>query len=94
MACVHPFHDELPGTSVAGVYLDNEADYAHVERLLNDTLDASLCCCQSRTGMSDLRIWVGVRQRRLAKKLGQGPAARQHLSHPGQGVAGQADTQP
>jgi len=42
VARVHPFHDELPGTSVAGVYLDNEADYRRVERLLNDTLDASL----------------------------------------------------
>jgi alpha-mannosidase len=38
----HQFHDELPGTSVAGVYLDNEADYQRVERLLNDTLNASL----------------------------------------------------
>ena len=42
MPCVHQFHDELPGTSVAGVYLDNEADYQRIERLLNDTLDASL----------------------------------------------------
>jgi alpha-mannosidase len=42
VVCVHQFQDELPGISVAGVYLDNEADYACVERLLNDTLDASL----------------------------------------------------
>ncbi|MBN1935840.1 MAG: sigma-70 family RNA polymerase sigma factor [Anaerolineae bacterium] len=38
----HQFHDELPGTSCAGVYLDNERDYARVEQVMAETLDASL----------------------------------------------------
>ena len=50
MACVYQFHDELPGTSVAGVYIDNETDYQRVERLLNDTLDASRAEIAARLG--------------------------------------------
>lgn len=38
----HQFHDELPGTSCAGVYLDNERDYARVEQTMTETLDAAL----------------------------------------------------
>lgn len=38
----HQFHDELPGTSCAGVYIDNERDYARVEQTMAETLDASL----------------------------------------------------
>ena len=42
MACVHQFHDELPGTSRAPVYRDNDADYDRVQTLAEGILDDAL----------------------------------------------------
>ncbi|MFN2154541.1 MAG: alpha-mannosidase [Anaerolineae bacterium] len=38
----HQFHDELPGTSRAPVYRDIEADYDHVETMVQGILDDAL----------------------------------------------------
>ena len=41
--CVHHYHDELPGTSVASVYLDNEADYTRVVRIIAPAVCVLAC---------------------------------------------------
>jgi alpha-mannosidase len=40
--CVHQFHDELPGTSRAPVYRDNDTDYDRVQALMEGVLDDAL----------------------------------------------------
>ena len=50
LVCLNQFHDIIPGSSIAEVYVDSLAQYDEIQQIVSDSVSKSLACIASKTG--------------------------------------------
>ena len=50
LVCLNQFHDIIPGSSIAEVYVDSLAQYDEIKQIVSDSIDKSLACIADVTG--------------------------------------------